>query len=112
MPKVRLHLEEEVYEQEIKENSNLVVLAGTRQLPHLKYGCGMGKCTKCACKILKGEENLQEPNWKEKKMLGEKVEEGYRLACQLTITDDIELKQEAVPMKKIKQEATKVSSTN
>jgi ferredoxin len=110
MPTVRLHLDGEVYEQEVKENSNLVVLAGTRQLPHLKYGCGMGRCTKCACKILKGEKNIQEPNWKEKKMLGEKVEEGYRLACQLTITSDIELKQEPVTMKKVKGEDAKLSS--
>jgi ferredoxin len=70
------------------------VLAGIKKFPHLKYGCGMGKCTKCMVKVLSGGEKLAEPNWKENKMLGEKLNEGFRLACQLYITDDIELRQE------------------
>lgn len=94
MPKIRLHLENTVYEQDVPESSNLVVLAGIRKFPHLKYGCGMGKCTKCACRILEGEEDLQEPNWKEVKMLGDLVNDGIRLTCQLSIKNDLELTQE------------------
>jgi ferredoxin len=98
MPNVRLHVNGKIVEQNVKDNANLVVLAGIRQFPELKYGCGMGRCTKCTCKIISGGEQLNEPNWKEKKMLGEKVEVGYRLACQLTIVDDIELSQgETIP---------------
>jgi len=41
---------------------------------------------------------LPEPNWKEKKRLGARIERGYRLACQLWITHDIELSQEATPL--------------
>lgn len=94
MPLVRLIQNGEVYEQEVKENSNLVVLAGIRKFPHLKYGCGMGKCTKCVSKIVSGGEQLPPPNWKEEKMLGEKLKEGYRLMCQLYITNDIEISQD------------------
>lgn len=97
MPNVRLHVNGKVIEQTVKDNANLVVLAGIRQFPELKYGCGMGRCTKCTCKIINGGEQLNEPNWKEKKMLGDKVEVGYRLACQLTIVNDIELSQEEIP---------------
>lgn len=110
MPKVKLHVDGTIVEQEVKENANLVVLAGIRQFPKLKYGCGMGKCTKCACKVLQGEESLAPPNWKEKKMLGEKAEEGFRLTCQLNIQQDIELSQENIsiqPPKKPSVSATK-----
>ena len=94
MPIVKLIQNGQIYEQEIVVNSNLVVLAGIKKFPHLKYGCGMGKCTKCKIKVVQGGESLAEPNWKENKMLGEKLNEGYRLACQLYITDDIEICQE------------------
>jgi ferredoxin len=94
-PTVKLHQNGQVYEQTIEPNSNLVVLAGIKKFPQLKYGCGMGKCTKCTIKVISGEEHLPEPNWKENKMLGEeKISEGYRLACQLYITNDIEISQD------------------
>jgi len=94
MPNVKLHQNGQIIQQEVGLNSNLVVLAGIKKFPHLKYGCGMGKCTKCTVKVLSGGESLPEPNWKETKMLGEKIAQGYRLACQLYIQDDIELSQE------------------
>lgn len=93
MPTVKLHQNGEVYVQEVNDNSNLVVLAGIKKFPHLKYGCGMGKCTKCMVKVIDGGEQLPEPNWKEQKMLGEKLNDGYRLACQLYIKEDIEISQ-------------------
>jgi ferredoxin len=96
MPKVILHVDGTTIEQEVKDNANLVVLAGTRQLPKLKYGCGMGRCTKCTCIVVNGAESLSPPNWKEEKMLGDKVNEGYRLTCQLTIKEDIEISQENI----------------
>ena len=55
----------------------------------------MGKCATCTSLILKGGENLPEPNWKEKKTLGDdRLGKGFRLACQLWIHHDIELTQE------------------
>ncbi|MFD2372129.1 2Fe-2S iron-sulfur cluster-binding protein [Brevibacillus sp. GCM10020057] len=94
MPNVKLHQNGQIIQQEVGPNSNLVVLAGIKKFPHLKYGCGMGKCTRCTVKVLSGGESLPEPNWKEQKMLGDKLSQGYRLACQLYIQDDIELCQE------------------
>lgn len=96
MPKITLHAEGEVHEGEVNENTNLVVQAGIRRYPYpnLKYGCGMGKCTKCMSRVITGAEHLPEPNWKEKKLLGDKLDEGYRLTCQLWITNDLELSQD------------------
>ncbi len=96
MPKVVLHRDGAVHEGEVKEKSNLVVRTGIKQFPYpfLRYGCGMGKCAKCACRVLAGAEHLPPPNWKEKKQLGELLDEGYRLMCQLWIDRDIELEQD------------------
>ena len=54
----------------------------------------MGKCTKCKARILRGADALPEPNWKEKKLLGDELDEGFRLMCQIWIVDDLELRQE------------------
>ncbi|HEX8885780.1 MAG TPA: ferredoxin, partial [Noviherbaspirillum sp.] len=43
-----------------------------------------------------GGEHLPAPNWKEKKQLGDKLDQGYRLACQLWINHDIELSQDNI----------------
>lgn len=105
MPKVILHVDGTIVEQEVKENANLVVLAGTRQLPKLKYGCGMGRCTKCTCQVLAGSEALDPPNWKEVKMLGDRVNEGYRLTCQMMIHKDIEITQENISVQSPKKQS-------
>lgn len=96
MPRITFHKNGQIYEDDVKAGSNLVVRAGIKQYPypHLSYECGMGKCAKCACKILGGAEHLPAPNWKEKKQLGEeRLAEGYRLACQLWLEQDLELEQ-------------------
>ncbi len=100
MPNVVLHKNGEVYRGEVKANSNLVVLAGIRQFPfpHLRYQCGMGKCAKCASRVLAGAQHLPPPNWKEKKLLAGRLDEGYRLICQLWITHDLELFQDVTPI--------------
>ena len=93
MPRVVLHKDNEVYSDDVAADSNLVVRAGIRRFPYprLTYGCGMGKCGKCACRVVLGAENLPAPNWKETKRLGDRIDAGYRLMCQLWITHDIEL---------------------
>ncbi|MGH7052178.1 MAG: 2Fe-2S iron-sulfur cluster-binding protein [Acetobacteraceae bacterium] len=100
MPRVILHKNGQTFEGDVDAGANLVVRAGIRRFPfpHLAYGCGMGKCGKCACRILGGGANLPEPNWKEKRQLGERIAGGYRLACQLWIEHDIELAQDSVPL--------------
>jgi ferredoxin len=95
MPIVTFHKNGEVFVGEVKPDTNLVVRAGIKQFPfpHLSYGCGMGKCAKCACQVLAGGEKLPEPNWKEQKQLGDRLSQGWRLCCQIWLTDDIELMQ-------------------
>lgn len=96
MPRITFHKNGQIYEDDVKEGTNLVVRAGIKQFPfpHLSYECGMGKCARCACEVLTGAEHLPPPNWKEKKQLGDRLEQGYRLACQLWLEHDIELRQE------------------
>jgi ferredoxin len=96
MPRVVFHKLGQTFSDDVAENSNLVVRAGIRKFPfpHLTFGCGMGKCGKCACQVLAGGDNLPAPNWKETKRLGRRIDGGFRLMCQLWITHDIELTQD------------------
>ena len=76
MLKIIVHKNGQIHQGEVKENANLVVRAGIRQFPypHLSYGCGMGKCGKCTSRIISGSAHLPEPNWKEKKILGDRLD--------------------------------------
>jgi ferredoxin len=96
MPKIAIHKDGQVYQGEVKDNTNLVVRAGIKQFPfpHLKYRCGMGQCGTCTSQILAGGEHLPPPNWKEQKILGERLQLGYRLCCQLWIKQDLALTQD------------------
>lgn len=96
MPKIVIHSQGRRYEGEVREDANLVVRAGIKQFPypHLKYRCGMGKCGTCTSRIIAGAEHLPEPNWKEQKVLGERLGLGYRLCCQLWLKHDLELTQD------------------
>ena len=96
MPKILIHSKGQPYTGEVREDTNLVVRAGIRQFPfpHLKYRCGMGKCGTCMSRIIAGAEHLPAPNWKEQKVLGERLALGYRLCCQLWIKHDLELTQD------------------
>lgn len=100
MPKVVFHKNGQTFEDEVKPSTNLVVRAGIKQFPYpnLRYECGMGKCSKCACRVIAGAEHLPPPNWKEKKQLGERLAQGYRLTCQIWLEHDIELVQEELPV--------------
>lgn len=96
MPVIVFHKNGEVHTGEVADNTNLVVRAGIRKFPfpHLRYGCGMGNCGKCACRILEGGENLPPPNWKETRRLGPKLDEGFRLVCQLWLHHALTLAQD------------------
>ncbi|MGN5477209.1 2Fe-2S iron-sulfur cluster-binding protein [Cupriavidus basilensis] len=99
MPTVTFHKQGQTFTDEVKPQTNLVVRAGVRQFPYpnLRYECGMGKCSKCACRVIAGAEHLPPPNWKEKSSSASGSEQGYRLACQLWIEHDIELAQDDLP---------------
>ncbi|OWT80371.1 MULTISPECIES: 2Fe-2S iron-sulfur cluster-binding protein [unclassified Achromobacter] len=96
MPTLIFHKNGKTYTGEVKQGANPVVCAGIKQFPfpHLAYQCGMGKCATCACQVLAGGEHLPPPNWKEKKQLAERLDQGWRLTCQLWLEHDIELSQD------------------
>ena len=98
MPKIAVVKDGQRHEGEVADNTNLVVRAGIRQFPypHLSYGCGMGKCGKCASRVLAGAEHLPAPNWKEERVLGGKLGEGCRLMCQLWLSHDLEVTQDGI----------------
>lgn len=99
MPIVTIHCQGQAHRESVPARSNLVVRAGIRQFPfpHLQYRCGMGQCGRCAARILAGAEALPAPNWKEERVLGERLAQGWRLPCQLWLEHDLELTQEADP---------------
>ena len=96
MPKIVFHGAQGLVEGQVRAETNLVVQAGVKRFPHphLRYGCGMGKCGKCACRVLAGGDALPPPNWKETERLGARLQDGYRLMCQIWIDHDIELIQD------------------
>jgi len=98
VPHVVFHKDGQTFGEDVADNTNLVVRAGIKRFPfpHLTYGCGMGKCGKCASRIISGGEHLPKPNWKEERQLGPKIADGYRLACQLWLHHDLELSQDAL----------------
>ena len=63
MPFVRVISENKIIEENVTENTNLVVQAGIKKFPYpyLKYKCGMGTCGTCASLIISGKNNLPEP---------------------------------------------------
>lgn len=99
MPLIRLLAEGQLHVAEVPANTNLVVQAGIRRFPfpHLRYGCGMGKCAKCACRVIDGAATLPPPNWKERRQLGAHLDAGYRLVCQLWVQGDLHLAQDDTP---------------
>ena len=99
MPDITFRKDGADHTEAVADNTNLVVRAGIRKFPwpHLRYGCGMGKCGKCTSRILAGAEHLPAPNWKEQAVLGEeRLAEGCRLACQLWLHHDLTLTQDGV----------------
>ena len=95
MPIVKIHKDNEIFKGDVKVNVNLVVQAGIKQFPfpHLKHKCGMGTCGTCVSKIISGEEYIDKPSWKEIKVLKDKLKLGFRLACQFSVYEDIEIEQ-------------------
>jgi ferredoxin len=98
MAHIAFHKDGAIHTGEVADNTNLVVRAAIREFPfpYLRFGCGMGKCGKCACRILQGSENLPPPNWKETKRLEARIEDGFRLVCQLWLHHDLTLAQDEV----------------
>ena len=89
---MKIHKEHNIFESKVNSNVNLLVQAGIKKFPfpHLKYKCGMGTCGTCCVKIISGHKNLENPTWKEIKILKDKIKLGYRLSCQIRVLLNLE----------------------
>lgn len=88
MPKVTILGEKEF---DLKAGTNLLkLLQDTRYDDQLPATCnGQGQCSTCAVRIFKG---ATDPNQNELDVLGdEQIAKGWRLSCQVNITQDIEV---------------------
>lgn len=50
----------------------------------IEYKCQQGHCGKCTVQLIEGDSCLSSPGNPEKEKLGNKLSQGYRLACQST----------------------------
>ncbi|MBC7217670.1 MAG: DUF4445 domain-containing protein [Candidatus Caldatribacterium sp.] len=70
-----------------REGESLFSIFQREGIPLESYCGGMGSCGKCLIRILKG--NVSPPTDLERAHLGERVEKGFRLACQVVAFGDI-----------------------
>lgn len=74
---------------EVEKESNLLRMS-IRYEGDVPFKCGGGMCGTCLVKIEEGNENLNKASNKELQKLGqEKIEDGFRLACQTFINGDV-----------------------
>ncbi|WP_245583070.1 2Fe-2S iron-sulfur cluster-binding protein [Paenibacillus daejeonensis] len=74
---------------EVEKESNLL-RTSIRYEGSVPYKCGGGLCGTCKVRIVEGQDNLSRIMKKEVARLGqEKLDEGYRLACQTFISGDV-----------------------
>ena len=52
---------------------------------------GEGTCGKCVIQLLTGAENFEPSNIEKKHLSPEKLNQGYRLACQITLDSDVKI---------------------
>lgn len=79
-----------ISQTEVKKGKTALQAAKEAKIK-IEHSCdGKGKCGKCIVKIIEGE--VSEPTKDEIKRLGEKkIEEGYRLACEVELQGDVTL---------------------
>jgi ferredoxin len=76
---------------EVNKDANLL-RTSIRYEGSVPFKCGAGLCGTCKVRIVEGSENLSKIMKKEIDRLGEeKISQGYRLACQTSITGDVTL---------------------
>lgn len=70
------------------EPGERILTVARRNASHIGFVCnGQAICQTCRARILEGEEHISTPNSAERNLLPEsRLELGYRLACQTTLT--------------------------
>lgn len=70
-----------------ESGENLFLLFQRKNIPLESYCGGVGSCGKCVVRIVQGEVSLPTPQ--EVRRLGERIGEGFRLACQVVPLGDV-----------------------
>lgn len=81
------------YELEVEEGENMLEAAIDREI-ELDYSCLNGSCDSCLVRILAGANNITPPTQAERDMLGDEVENGFRLSCQVKVNGPVKFFQE------------------
>jgi ferredoxin len=76
---------------EVANDTNLLRMS-IRHEGSVPFKCGGGLCGTCRVRIVEGQENLSKVMKKEIDRLGkDKLDQGYRLACQTFVTGDVSI---------------------
>jgi len=76
---------------EVAQDAN-ILRSSIRFEGSVPFKCGGGLCGTCRVQIIEGQDNLSKVMKKEIDRLGqEKIDQGYRLACQTFINGDVTL---------------------
>lgn len=91
--KMSVVLEGEEHELEVDDGELMLDAALNRDV-ELDYSCREGMCDSCMVRILAGANNLSDPTTEEVDMLGEDVQKGFRLSCQVKLSGPVKILQE------------------
>jgi ferredoxin len=92
MIKVKVILGGQEFNVEIPKDENLLDGVNDKGVA-VKWDCKSGVCDTCKVRVLAGMENLSPVNDNERNMLGDQVNQGYRLSCQVTAHGPCEIQQ-------------------
>lgn len=92
MVPMKVTLNGELFELSVGKGENMLDAALDRDV-EIDYSCREGMCDSCVVKILAGAENINPPTPEEHDMLGEDIENGLRLACQVVVNGPVEIEQ-------------------
>lgn len=76
---------------QVREGDNLLSSCMDQGAP-MNFFCNSGKCATCVVQVMEGNEHLSEFSFNERYRLGEKLQSGYRLACQTFVYGDAMIK--------------------
>lgn len=74
----------------VRHGDNLLSACMDQGAP-MQFFCNSGKCATCEVKVVAGREHLSEFSFNERYRLGDKLQSGYRLACQTFVFGDAEI---------------------
>ncbi|MFC4076699.1 2Fe-2S iron-sulfur cluster-binding protein [Salinithrix halophila] len=91
MPRVEVTIGPQKHAFDMEKGESLLFEAISRSVM-IPFNCTSARCGICRVKVLEGAENLNEVGDREILRLGEeKVEQGFRLACQTHVFGDVKL---------------------